>query len=130
LLLEWVIAFHDEALPEAAPRHDLEAMVGRWIGNEGRTAYLWEVDGRVVSLVAAGSQTPSGSRIGPVYTPPGERGNGYASALTAAASQHQLDSGRRFCFLFTDLANPTSNRIYQAIGYEPVADVDQYRFSD
>ena len=48
--------------------------------------------------------------------------------MTAAASQAQLDAGRTFVFLFTDLANPTSNRIYQAIGYEPVIDVDQLRF--
>ncbi len=46
----------------------------------------------------------------------------------ATASQLQLDAGRRFCFLFTDLANPTANHIYQAIGYEAVRDVDEYRF--
>ena len=72
--------------------------------------------------------TPNGIRIGPVYTPPDRRGHGYASALTAGASQDQLDRGRRFVFLFTDLANPTSNKIYQAIGYEPVCDVDAYLF--
>ncbi len=74
-----------------------------------------------------GSPTPSGIRIGPVYTPPADRRQGYASALVAAASQTLLDQGRRFCLLFTDLANPTSNHVYQAIGYEPVTDVDQYR---
>jgi predicted GNAT family acetyltransferase len=63
-----------------------------------------------------------------VYTPPQHRGRGYASALTAAASQDQLDRGHRYCFLFTDLSNPTSNKIYQSIGYEPVCDVDMYRF--
>lgn len=40
-----------------------------------------------------------------------------------------LDRGLRFCFLFTDLANPTSNSIYQRAGYEPVYDVDQYAFA-
>ena len=48
--------------------------------------------------------------------------------MTAAASQDQLDRGRRFVFHYTDLSNPTSNKIYQAIGYEPVCDVDMYRF--
>ena len=96
----------------------------------GRTVYLWEDQGAIVSVVGAGGETPNGIRIGPVYTPPEARGNGYASSLTAAASQDQLDRGRRFVFLFTDLANPTSNRIYQAIGYEPVIDVDMYRFAD
>jgi predicted GNAT family acetyltransferase len=56
------------------------------------------------------------------------RGRGYASALVAAASQEALDGGRRFCFLFTNLANPTANHIYQAIGYQPVRDVDAWRF--
>ncbi len=130
LLLQWVEAFQAEALAGGQAAYDNTAMIERWIRREGRAAYLWDVEGRAVSLVAAGSPTPTGVRIGPVYTPPAERGRGYASALTAAASQDQLDSGRRFCFLFTDLANPTSNHIYQVIGYEPVADVDQYRFSD
>jgi predicted GNAT family acetyltransferase len=49
--------------------------------------------------------------------------------VTAATSQAELDKGRRFIFLFTDLANPTSNKIYQAIGYEPVIDVDQLTFT-
>ena len=66
-------------------------------------------------------------RIGPVYTPPEARNRGYASALVATISQAELDAGRRFCFLFTDLANPTANHIYQAIGYEPVRDVDMWR---
>jgi predicted GNAT family acetyltransferase len=72
--------------------------------------------------------TPNGIRIGPVYTPPGLRRRGYASAATAAASQTELDNGRRYIFLFTDLSNPTSNKIYQQIGYEPVIDIDQLGF--
>ena len=71
-----------------------------------------------VSVTGFGGPTPNGSRIGPVYTPPARRGRGYASALVAAVSQARLDAGTRFCFLYTDLANPTSNRIYVALGYE------------
>jgi hypothetical protein len=66
-------------------------------------------------------------RVGPVYTPPAERRRGYAGALVAALSQRLLDEGREFCFLFTDLANPTSNHVYQEIGYEPVCEVTQWR---
>ena len=68
-------------------------------------------------------------RVGPVYTPPAERRRGYAGALVAALSQQLLDTGREFCFLFTDQANPTSNHIYQQIGYAPVCDVAQYRLA-
>jgi len=128
LLAAWLLAFHREALPEEETLPELDATVGRWIRGIDRQVYFWEVDGRVVSMVGAGSPTPNGIRIGPVYTPPEARGRGYASALTAATSQDQLDQGREFCFLFTDLANPTSNHIYQTIGYEPVADIDMYRF--
>jgi uncharacterized protein len=126
VLAAWIRAFHDEATP-TQPLPDLDAAVERWLGRVGRSMYVWEDEGRVVSLAGAGSETPSGIRIGPVYTPPELRRRGYASALTAAVSQAQLDAGRRFVFLFTDLANPTSNRIYRAIGYEPVTDVDSYR---
>lgn len=128
LLLDWVVAFDEEAMPPGSVRGEPGKTVEPWIRRDDRFAYLWEADGRVVSLVVAGARTPNGRRIGPVYTPPGERGRGYAGALTAAASQDQLDRGARFCFLYTDLANPVSNSIYQRIGYEPVSDVDQYRF--
>jgi hypothetical protein len=75
-----------------------------------------------VSLVGAGGRTPNGIRIGPVYTPPEERGRGYASRLTAYVSETLLAEGHRFCFLYTDIDNPTANDIYQQIGYRPVTD--------
>lgn len=128
LLARWLVEFATEATPDAGPLPDATAAADRWIARRGRVAYLWEDAGEVVSWVGAGGETPHGIRIGPVYTPPPMRARGYASSLTAAASADQLEHGRRFCFLFTDLANPTSNKIYQAIGYEPVCDVDQYRF--
>ena len=83
---------------------------------------LWEVGREPVSLAGFGGPTPNGMRIGPVYTPPAHRGHGYGSAVTAAASRLLLDRGVRFCFLYTDLANPTSNGIYMRIGYQPVCD--------
>jgi predicted GNAT family acetyltransferase len=126
LVVAWTEAFTREALGETDVA-DVAATVDRWLARRGRTLYLWE-DGKVVSLAAVGGPTPNGIRIGPVYTPPEARRRGYASALVAAVSQAQLDAGRRFCFLFTDQANATSNHIYQAIGYVPIRDVDVYRF--
>lgn len=128
LITDWLVAFMTEAVPEAPAIPDVGAVADRWVAQVGRIGYVWEDDGSVVSLVGAGGETPHGIRIGPVYTPPERRGRGYASSLTAAASQDQLDGGREFVFLFTDLSNPTSNKIYRAIGYEPVCDVDQYHF--
>ena len=123
----WAEAFHEEALP-GGPDADYDAMANRWIRGLGRQAWLWWDEGRPVSMAGVGGLTPTGIRVGPVYTPPDERGHGYASNLVAEVSQAQLDAGREFVFLFTDLANPTSNRIYQQIGYEPVGDVDEWEF--
>ncbi|HEY2938284.1 MAG TPA: GNAT family N-acetyltransferase [Gaiellaceae bacterium] len=127
LAVRWLDAFTAEALPEPPPEPSDRWLDRRLAEPEG-SVVLWE-DGEPVSLAAAGGPTPNGIRIGPVYTPPELRGRGYASALVAELTRVQLEGGRRFCFLFTDLANPTSNRIYQRVGYEPVTDVDQWSFA-
>jgi uncharacterized protein len=65
-----------------------------------------------------------------VYTPPEHRRKGYASACVATLSQTLLNQGYKYCFLFTDLANPTSNHIYEAIGYQSVGDLSDYSFEN
>jgi predicted GNAT family acetyltransferase len=60
-------------------------------------------------------------RIGPVFTPPESRRHGYAGAVTAAISRAARELVGEV-LLFTDLSNPTSNAIYQRIGYRPVQD--------
>jgi predicted GNAT family acetyltransferase len=125
---EWVDAFFAEALSHPSPETGAE-FVDHRAADPDAGLVLWH-DERPVSIAGYGGLTPHGIRIGPVYTPPELRGRGYASALTAALTQRLLDGGRQFCFLFTDLANPTSNSIYQRIGYEGVADIDLWTFSD
>jgi uncharacterized protein len=127
LLVEWVHDFLREALGRTDDSETL-AIVDRALETGSRIFYLWEHEGQAVSVAGITGPTPNGIRLGPVYTPPPYRGHGFGSAVTAAASQAQLDKGRRFVFLFTDLTNATSNKIYQAIGYEPVIDIDQWRF--
>jgi predicted GNAT family acetyltransferase len=122
LLADWLPAFELEALDEVVERGLLERGLDSWGRGSGKRFWLWEVDGRAVSLVGAGGRTPNGMRIGPVYTPPQERGRGYASRLTAFVSETLLAEGHRFCFLYTDVDNPTANHIYQEIGYRPVTD--------
>jgi predicted GNAT family acetyltransferase len=126
LVVAWTEGFMRDAFGAADPE-EVVSTADRWLSGRERTLYLW-VDGEPVSLAGVGGPTPNGIRIGPVYTPPAARRQGYASALVAAVSQAELDAGRRFCFLFTDLANPTSNHVYMDIGYEPVCDVDGYAF--
>ena len=89
--------------------------------------YVWD-DPAPVTMASWAGSTPHGARVTMVFTPPALRGRGYASACVAALSALLLANGRTRCFLFTDLANPTSNSIYAKIGYRPVCDVDEYRF--
>lgn len=127
LLVDWIMGFNADAL-EPTSREDAAQTVDRFLHSEIRGLRLWCDDGRPVSLAGYSGPTPNGIRVAPVYTPPEYRKKGYASACVAAMSRELLDEGRKFCFLFTDLSNPTSNHIYQTIGYEPVSDVDEYRF--
>ena len=127
LVLDWMRAFFDEALP-GSPEAQVERFVDDRAAGIG-SLVLWEDDGRVLSLAGHAGETPNGFRVGPVYTPPELRGHGYASALTAALTGQLLER-RRFCFLYTDLANPTSNSIYQRIGYRPVTDITLWRFAE
>lgn len=90
--------------------------------------YLWENDGKPVSMAKSARPTRHGVVISLVYTPPSLRGKGYATSCVTALSQLLLDRGYRFCSLYTDLSNPTSNHIYQNIGYRPVQDSVALRF--
>jgi predicted GNAT family acetyltransferase len=123
LLLAWLDAFHDEAGPQGP--NESERLVNDRIGFGGLV--LWEHYGRPVSL--AGRNRPAGqARIGPVYTPPDLRGRGFGAAATVAITQAALDDGAQGAVLFTDLANPASNTLYQRLGYRPVSDVTVLRF--
>jgi RimJ/RimL family protein N-acetyltransferase len=93
---------------------------------EERRLHIW-VDGQPRSMLSAVRETPNTAGIGAVYTPPQFRNRGYASAAVATLSQQLLDSKRRSCFLYTDIANPVSNAMYERVGYEPVDDVVQIK---
>jgi predicted GNAT family acetyltransferase len=127
LVIDWMGAFFAEAMP-GSPEAQVERFVDDRAAGIG-SLVLWTDAGRVVSLAGHAGETPNGSRVGPVYTPPELRGRGYASALTAALTERLLER-RRFCFLYTDLANATSNSIYQRIGYRPVTDITLWRFAE
>lgn len=119
-LTAWAADFHRELglRAETAARAQVEAMA-----RDGRL-FVWR-DPEPVSMAAAVAPTPNGERITFVYTPPARRCRGYATALVADLSRRLLAEGCRFCFLYTDLDNPVSNRIYARIGYRPVQDVVQ-----
>ena len=90
--------------------------------------YILEYDGVPVSMAGYTREMQTAIGVAFVYTPPYERGKGYASSIVAQISQLALDKGFTRCVLYTDLANPTSNSIYQKIGYTPVCDSEQIKF--
>jgi len=130
-IVDWIHAFEAESIPPDAPHVNAEEVVERRLAGGGGGGFaLWDDDGDTVSLSGYGGRTPHGIRIGPVYTPPPLRGRGYASALVGQLSQWLLDGGLDYCFLYTDLANPTSNRIYMNVGYELVCESADYVFEN
>lgn len=116
LLLRWHHAFVDDAGLGGPGVED-----GMRIRLERGALVLWEVDGRPVSMAGHTRAVAGVARVGPVYTTPEHRSRGYGSAVTAEVSR-RAGSGATSVVLFTDLANPTSNGIYTAIGYRPVRD--------
>jgi predicted GNAT family acetyltransferase len=117
LLIAWSEAFHREA---HSASEDMVAMVDDRLSYRGLT--LWEDAGQPVSMAGLTRMAAGQLRVGPVYTPPRLRGKGYAGAVTATVSQAARDAGASQVLLFTDLANPTSNALYQRLGYQPVED--------
>ena len=126
-LVAWWDAFTEEAIGEDAVGLGSETAVDHRFEVESAGIVIWADGDEPVSFAAYGNPTPHGVRIGPVYTPPDRRRKGYASALTAALSERLLGT-YRFCFLFTDLANPTANRIYERIGYRRVCEAAEIAF--
>ena len=128
LVLGWSRAFAAELRQGDDDEGRLERSVAARLAGGADAGIGLGGRGEPVSLAGYGGPTPNGIRIGPVYTPPEHRRRGYGSAITAAVSELVLERGRRFCFLYTDLANPTSNAIYQRLGYEPVCDSREIAF--
>lgn len=90
--------------------------------------YILEDNGIPVSMAGYTREMQTAIGVAFVYTPPYERGKGYATSIVAQISQLALDKGFIKCVLYTDLANPTSNSIYQKIGYMPICDSLQLKF--
>ena len=118
LMAEWFSAFVHEV--DDMGGEDQEAAVRDRISYGGLT--VWEADGAPAALAGVTRQVAGMVRVGPVYTPPDLRGHGYASAVTAEVSRAARAAGAGEVLLYTDLANPVSNSIYQRIGYQPVED--------
>ena len=129
-VLKWAREMMTEALLEVT-----EEEIGRNISNfrrefenDASRIYLLFDNQEPVSMARMAGKSSHGHSINLVYTPPSLRRNGYATECVAKLSKLLLEEGNRYCFLFTDLSNPTSNSIYQKIGYRPIIDENHYKF--
>lgn len=125
IIAEWICGFNeDSGIGSLSLEDGLRAADDKINAGE---LYIFE-DGNPVSMAGTARKTRNGIVIAYVYTPKKYRGKGYATASVASLSKLMLDRGNKFCALFTDLKNPTSNSIYMKIGYEPLCDFDSYYF--
>jgi GNAT superfamily N-acetyltransferase len=120
-LVEWAIDFAGETATRTTAA---EAVIDLALQRE--LLWVWDDDGPV-SMSGASPANAGVTRIQRVYTPPGRRGRGYATACVEHQSRLLVDRGLR-CVLYTQLSNPTSNAIYRRIGYEAIAEVLVYEF--
>ncbi|HEU5271985.1 MAG TPA: GNAT family N-acetyltransferase [Jatrophihabitans sp.] len=119
LLMDWMRAFRDEAEPRAG--EPVRSMYQD--RTERKLTWFWlDPQGEPVATAGRNVTVAGVSRVGPVYTPPEHRRHGYAAGVTAACTQHALDTDADQVILFTDVSNPTSNGVYQRLGYRPVAE--------
>eukprot|EP01006_Ploeotia_vitrea_P006372 TRINITY_DN12938_c0_g1_i1.p1 TRINITY_DN12938_c0_g1~~TRINITY_DN12938_c0_g1_i1.p1 ORF type:complete len:301 (-),score=20.97 TRINITY_DN12938_c0_g1_i1:96-998(-) len=123
---EWETEFHSEIWGK--PPAGLQNMTkGRL---QDGFMFFWEIEGKPVCMAGLTRPTAHGISVAPVYTPKELRGKGYATSCVAALSQLMLDKGKQFVCLFTDLSNPTSNKIYTKIGYKPTGDFRVHEFKE
>ena len=125
LLVAWFAAFAAEI--EEPPR-DHGATVDDRLSHAGLA--LWVVDGEAVSLAGTTRAVAGAARVAPVYTPPEHRRRGYGAAITAAITADALERDAEYVVLFTDAGNPTTNAIYQQIGFRPIGDRCTVLFHD
>jgi len=125
----WMNAAHAEFAAVGATTMEIPLDAEDCIYKIGKkNLYCLEVDGVPVSFAGLNREMQNVIGVGPVYTPSYFRGRGYASSCVAQISQLALDRGFEKCVLYTNLANPTSNSIYQRMGYRAIADSLMLKF--
>jgi RimJ/RimL family protein N-acetyltransferase len=118
LFAEWILAFAREATPHEPPPTPESLAKSAANGNH----LFWVVDGTPVSVAGIGRRTRNGAVINGVYTPPAQRGRGYAGSVVAALAEKGYAEGKSFACLFVDRRNPASNRCYAKIGFTAVCE--------
>ena len=125
LMAKWIAEFSREATREESESEKAERNAERYITE--RNLYIWDHDGPV-SIARQSRTMINGTHVTLVYTPPALRNRGYATSCVYQLTKKLLAGRHEFCSLFTDLANPASNHIYQKIGYVPLGDTLVFDF--
>lgn len=100
---------------------------GTLYGLDNAGVLVWE-DPEPASMVGITRPVTGIVRIGPVYTPAPLRRRGYAATAVAQVSRRARAGGARICVLYTDLSNPTSNKIYAEVGYRRRGNWEEHEF--
>jgi RimJ/RimL family protein N-acetyltransferase len=124
VLVDWFRAFHNESMP-TAPELDYAQIVGTRI--EHGTMFVWLEGNEPLGMAGSARQTRKAICVNAVYTPPEHRGKGVATSCVATLTKLLLKDFAS-CVLFADLANDTSNAIYQRIGYAGIQDFTLIHF--
>lgn len=126
LVAQWLLQFNEESLPHDPTTIEKTRLIAVSKIELGEV-FLWQQSGNEsVSMCCIARPTTNGITINGVFTPKDQRAKGYASSLVSYVSQTMLESGKKFCVLYTDAANPTSNKIYRNIGYIEIANSTQF----
>ena len=125
ILLKFFRDFNIEALGKSPSDDEIIEKINKFLG---KNYFILEKNGKIVSQVLSNKQLVNGMSVNGVYTPPEERGKGYAYTVVYLFSKYLLENGAEYCVLFTDDTNPISNHVYEKIGYERRADVCEIDF--
>jgi GNAT superfamily N-acetyltransferase len=124
LVVKWLTAFHEEVEGREFGARDKDDLRKR---AERGTFFFWEVEGEPVAMAAEVREGLRGAAIGAVYVPPEQRGHRYGEAVTAYLAESILKADKSFSYLYADLANPVSNKMYERIGYRLVCHSKTFR---
>ena len=125
LLEEWYLLFEKDTGVGASSHKEAAAKIEQFL--DDKEIYVWEVQGEVVSCMKKSRPSKHGISVGFVFTPEQHRRKGFARTLVAEVTEELLLEFD-FVMLYTDLKNPTSNKIYSEIGYEQIANPVHLRF--
>jgi RimJ/RimL family protein N-acetyltransferase len=117
LLVRWSEEFVAET---RAAGEDAARMVTDQLDYGGLT--VWEDSGQPVAMASLSPAVAGVCRVSSVYTPAAHRQRGYGAAVTTTVSRQALEAGAAEVVLYTDVANRTSNALYERLGYRPVTD--------